>query len=114
MIAQEFQQTEGRISEIFGVFAHHHRRYTLRELQRHEKPMALADLADEITVQEHETPITDIPAEKVKKTYMSLYHTHIPKLVEADLVHYEQERDTVTLTERAKNTEQYQGFLTTD
>ncbi|WP_425607567.1 DUF7344 domain-containing protein [Natrinema zhouii] len=64
--------------------------------------MALADLADEIAAREKETSITDIPAEEVKRIYMPLYHTHIPKLEEADLVHYKQERDTVTLTKHVK------------
>lgn len=106
MTVQELQQTQERINTIFNVIAHHRRRYALRELQRHEKPMALADLADEIAVRENEAAITDIPAEEVKRIYMSLYHTHIPKLAEASLVHYDQERDTVVLIEDAEQIEQ--------
>lgn len=114
MTTQGLQQTQEDISMIFGVFAHHRRRYALRELQRYENPMALADLADEIATQENETSITDISAEEVKRIYMSLYHTHIPKLEEADLVHYKQERDAVTLTKHVECIEQYQDFLTID
>lgn len=111
MTARELKQAHERINTVFSVFAHHRRRYTLRELWRHEQPMALADLADELAVRENETAITEIPAEEVKRIYMSLYHTHIPKLAEADLVDYDQERDTVTLTEYAEQIEQYQELL---
>lgn len=58
------QEAQDRINTIFGVFAHQRRRYALRELRRHETPMALADLADELAIREHEAPLTDIPARR--------------------------------------------------
>lgn len=63
--------------------------------------MPLADMADEIAVWENETDITDISAEEVKLVYISLYHTHIPKLADADVVEYSQEQDAVRLSENA-------------
>lgn len=106
------QRAQETISSIFDVFAHHRRRYVLRELQRHANPMELADLADEVAVRENETPITDVPADEVKRIYMSLYHTHIPKLEAADLVRYDQERDAVALADQAERVDQYQELLT--
>lgn len=110
----ELPQGHKQFNTIFEVFAHHRRRYALRELHRHERPMALADLADEIAVRENETALTDIPAEEVQQIYLTLYHTHIPKLEDADLVDYDQERDTVAPTEHVECLEQYQEFLTVD
>ena len=75
------------------------RRYTLRHLKGTEKPMALADLAEEIADWESETPKAEITDETAKEVYMSLYHNHVPKLADADLVQYNQERDTVELSE---------------
>ena len=106
------QQAREHTNAIFGVLAHHRRRYVLRELRQHADPMSLADVADEVAVRENETPITDIPADEVKRVYMSLYHTHIPKLEAADLVRYDQERDTVLLSEQAEEVDQYQELLT--
>lgn len=108
----DIEPSPEQISTIFELFAHHRRRYALRELQQHANPMALADLADEIAIRENETPITEIPAEEVKRIYMSLYHTHIPKLAEADIVHYDQKQDTVMLTERAERITQNRNLLT--
>lgn len=63
--------------------------------------MALADMADEIAVWENDTGISNISAEEVKRVYISLYHTHVPKLADADIVEYSQERDSVTMTDNA-------------
>lgn len=85
----------------FDVLAHHRRRYALQYLRSYGSRMSLADLADEIAVREHEVPIKDIPAETVKRIYLSLYHRHIPKLEDAGVVTYSQQRDAVALTEQA-------------
>lgn len=90
------------LDDIFDILASQRRRYVLHCLQEYEKPMALADLADEIAVAEYGTDIVDIPAEEVKYVYTSLYHTHIPKLADAGVVEYSQERDTVALAENAE------------
>ncbi|MFC6765735.1 DUF7344 domain-containing protein [Natrinema soli] len=108
------QQAQASINSVFEGFAHHRRRYALRELRRHANPMELADLADELAVRENETPLTDVPADEVKRIYMSLYHTHIPKLEAADLVRYNQEQDSVALAEQAEYIEQHQEYLTID
>ncbi|UPM43588.1 hypothetical protein MW046_03855 [Halocatena salina] len=58
--------------------------------------MSLPDLADECVVMEHGCALDDIPAEAVRDMYMSLYHSHIPHLVEIGAIEYDQERDLVT------------------
>lgn len=86
---------------VFDLLSDQRRRYVLHCLRTYDNPMQLADVADEIAVLERDTVITDIPAEDVKRVYISLYHTHVPKLVDAGVVEYSQERDAVALTERA-------------
>lgn len=80
---------------IFEALAHERRRRLLVLLRRHETPLGLADAADELAERECAAPLQEIPAEDVKRIYMSLYHTHVPKLAEADLVRYEQDRDLI-------------------
>lgn len=77
------------------------RRLALDRLFEHGAPMALADVADEVAVRECGCHLVDIPAERVLRVYNSLYHTHVPDLVGAGLVEYDQERDVVTLAEGA-------------
>lgn len=89
------------VDAVFDILANQRRRYVLHCLQRYEDPMAVADIADKIAMWEHETDITEISEEEVKSVSTSLDHTHIPKLVDADVVEYDQERDVVALSEDA-------------
>lgn len=102
-------QPSGALSTdvAFDVLAHGRRRHVLRCLQTYGDRMALADLADEVAVREHGEPITDVPAETVKQVYLSLYHRHVPKLEDAGVVTYSQQRDAVALTERASELAPY-------
>lgn len=87
------------VNSLFSVLAHERRRYALYCLQQYRNPMTLADLADEVAKLEYdEETVTEIPAEEVKSVYMSLYHIHIPKMNDCNIVTYEQEKDYVTLT----------------
>uniref|UniRef100_UPI00374D37D5 DUF7344 domain-containing protein n=1 Tax=Natronococcus roseus TaxID=1052014 RepID=UPI00374D37D5 len=69
--------------------------------------MALADLADELVVEEHGTTIDGISAEVVTELYLCLYHQHIPTLEDAGLVTYNQERDLVTITQTGTSAHTY-------
>lgn len=83
------------LDQLCDLLAHPRRRAVLACLAHHQTPIALADLADEVAVQEHDTRLPAIPAETVKRTYLSLYHTHVPKLEAAELVTYNQDQDQV-------------------
>lgn len=83
----------------FSALAHSRRRSVLACLTRH-RTVALADLADELAVDEYDTTLPEIPADAVTDIYLELYHCHIPKLADANFVQYDQDHDLVTLTER--------------
>lgn len=84
---------------IYDCLARPRRRYVLYRLKEVAEPLALADLAADVTDWEAETARADISDETVKDVYMSLYHNYVQKLNEANLVEYDQERDTVELSE---------------
>lgn len=92
---------------LFDALANQRRRIALRCLGEFRTPMALADLADEIVTRERDSPLSDIPAEEVKQVYMSLYHTHIPKLTDANIVEYSQEQDSVEFSAERKQVEMF-------
>ncbi|QLG63163.1 DUF7344 domain-containing protein [Halorarum salinum] len=101
---QMFHETD---STMFEVLAHHRRRYAIHCLREYENPITLADLADEVSVLENDTSIAEIPPEDVKRVYLSLYHSHVPKLADAELVTYDQERDLVSLVDSAEDLDRY-------
>lgn len=90
---------------LFDALAHQRRRHAIAALLEHDPPITLPDLADEVAVRERETALTKIPAETVKRIYLSLYHSHVPKLADAGIVEYSQEQDMVVLLADAETVE---------
>ncbi|RDI73017.1 hypothetical protein DWB78_04965 [Halopelagius longus] len=84
---------------MFDVLTDQRRRFAIRCLIEYDTPMTLADLADEVAVREEERPLSEIPAEDVMQVYLSLYHAHIPKLVDVGVADYSQEQDLVYFEE---------------
>lgn len=90
------------IDTLFSILSNECRLYALYCLQQYRNPMALADVAVEVyRLESNEQTAADISKEDVKQIYTNLYHTHIPKLSEADLVEYDHTEDTVTLNDES-------------
>ena len=107
-VAERGDPDEQSFDVVFDLLANQRRRYVLRCLQKFEDRMALTDVADEIARWENETNHTDTSEEEVERVATSLYHVHIPKLADADIVEYDQEQNVVALL---KNAEQLAPFL---
>lgn len=90
---------------LFDVLAHRRRRYTLECLCDGQTPMALADLAREVSARERGTAVPEIPDAVVKRTYRSLSHSHVPKLADADIVEYNRERKLLALSMESERVE---------
>lgn len=86
------------IDRAFGLLADRRRRLALEVLRTYEEALTLPDVAEEVARRETGRSIVNITAETVTEVYISLYHDHVPRLVEAGLLEYEQERDLVTPT----------------
>jgi hypothetical protein len=89
------------LDTIFEALVAKRRRNALYVLYRHAGPISLADLADEVASLEGD------PTERVAT---SLHHTHLPKLVEAEVAHYDAEENLVRLTDHS---ERFREYLTT-
>lgn len=87
---------------VLELLSHHRHRRLLSCLRTHDGALPLPDLADEIATREHDATIDEVPADEVKRIYMSLYHRHIPKLEDYGVVQYNQERDMVVLVDGAE------------
>lgn len=94
-------------SRLFRIAAHERRRLALGRLAEHAR-LTLPDLADELAAAEHGTDVADVPAETVTRTYFDLYHRHVPRLADAELVRYDQDRDLVSITDRGQ---EFAGWL---
>jgi len=83
-------------STLHDLLSSERRRCALGCLAEHGS-MALPDLADEVAAREHDATLPQVPEDAVLTTYLSLYHTHVPRLAEAAVVSYDQDRDVVAL-----------------
>lgn len=77
-------------------YAHPYRRRVRICLERY-MTLSLADLADELAVWERAGSLAEIPAEDVRDIYLELYQIHLPRLEDANVLVYDQERDLVSV-----------------
>lgn len=82
------------------VLANRRRRDVLHCLKISTTPMALADVANALV--HWETDVSPSAVQEIReRVYVSLYHTHLPKLAEVDLVAFDIDQKLVDLREEA-------------
>lgn len=86
------------LDERLEALSHRRRRHVLQCLEEERTPLTLAELANEVTKRDREATQSGISAEETEKIRVSLYHLHLPKLGDADLVAYDREEDSVMLS----------------
>ncbi|RQG98101.1 DUF7344 domain-containing protein [Natrarchaeobius chitinivorans] len=87
------------IDTSLELLANSRRRVFLRVMRTYEEPLTLPDAAEEVAVRETGVSVPELSAEHVADVYISLYHDHLPRLVDAGLLEYDQERDLVSPAE---------------
>lgn len=83
--------------EVFEVLSSSRRRQILYHLHRRGGEADLRDLARDTARAENVDSITD---DVVKRLYISLYQTHVPKLEKVGVVRYDSDDKVVVLTDR--------------
>lgn len=84
---------------IFELLANQRRRNILSHLTEHRTPIAMADLAVEVTASETgiSPRVSQIEKGEEISVHRSLVHVHVPKLADANVVEYDHDRETVAL-----------------
>jgi len=84
------------LDDRLSLLSSRHRRYLLYGLSQYTTPVSLAVLTDTITEIEHGNPAEQYRDERLR-IYTALYHNHLPRLVDAGVVEYNQSDDTVDI-----------------
>lgn len=79
-------------TDIFSVLAADRRRNILHYLAQRPGSVPLGELAEQVAVWED-----DPTYDQYERILTSFHHQHLPKLVEAGLVEYDVEQETVTV-----------------
>jgi hypothetical protein len=93
------------LDHVYGALSHPRRRYLCYTLLEDEE-WSLAELARRIAAWEDEAAGSGAPGSgaageatpesRWERVYVALYHAHVPKLVEMDVVAFDEETGTVT------------------
>lgn len=91
------QDTEPALSKdvVFEILKNQRRRRVLQYL-RDNAETELGTLAEAIAAAENETTVEELSADERKRVYIGLYQTHLPKMDDAGVVTYDQDRGTVS------------------
>jgi hypothetical protein len=83
------------LQPVFEVIAHPRRRYLVYTLSE-ETEWSLDDLATKLAAWETDTSEENIATLTRQELYTSLYHSHIPKLVDLDVIEFDADTETIT------------------
>lgn len=78
------------INDTLGALADPRRRDALSCVRDADEPLTLVRLARMITAREADAPPTEVSSDAIQQVYLSLYHIHLPKLADLDLLTYDE------------------------
>ncbi|MFC7137853.1 hypothetical protein ACFQRB_18235 [Halobaculum litoreum] len=71
------------------------------------EPIPLSELSDRVAAWENDLPVEELSDQQVKRVYVSLYQTHIPKLEESNIVEYDKDSGVVSLASNVRSLDAY-------
>jgi len=99
---------------VFDVLKNRRRRYALHYLKYHDESVKLSDLAEQVAAWENDTTVDSISAAQRKRVYTALYQSHLPKLDDAGIVDYNQNRGVVELSDASDQLDVYLELVSKD
>jgi hypothetical protein len=88
------------LDHVYDAVGHPRRRYLCYTLLA-ETEWSLTDLATKIAAWEGDVPEHAVPVRHQETVYVSLYHAHVPKLVEDDIITFDAMSETIRPAENA-------------
>jgi len=89
------------LDHVYEVLSHSRRRYLCYSLLG-ETQWSLTDLATRIAMWENDIPEDDVTEGHRNRVYVSLYHAHIPKLVDTGVIDFDDADETIRPAENAE------------
>lgn len=83
---------------VYDILSNARRRFVISYLREHDEPIGLNRLSEEVAAWENDTTVAELSDKQIKRVYVSLYQTHVPKLDEHGLVEYDKDSGAIKLT----------------
>lgn len=103
----EEQPTELSKDELFHLLQNQRRRQVLVFLQGTEGEINMRDVAEQVAAWENDTTIDALDSNERQRVYIALYQSHLPKLDDAGVLTYNQQRGIVSRTALADQLDAY-------
>ena len=97
----EQPEAELPLDITFEILKNSRRRTVLEYLRDEEDTVTIGELAEHIAAIENDTTVQQLNAQQRKRVYIGLYQCHLPKMDDANVVDFNQDRGLVTITEAA-------------
>jgi len=88
-------------SHLFELLSADRRQEVLRYLDANGGTADLGELAEHIASLECDCSVSELTSQQRKRVYVGLYQCHLPKMAEAGVIDYDQDRGNVALNERS-------------
>lgn len=95
------------MATAFELLSNPRRRFTIYYLSQHEGEVPLNEFVVEVAARENDVDVEEVSDTQRKRTYVSLYQTHLPKLKAIGIIRFDRDRSVVELTDRAEELVQY-------
>ncbi|MFB6169863.1 MAG: hypothetical protein ABEJ06_01840 [Haloarculaceae archaeon] len=92
---------------IFFTLSNPRRRFVLHYLKRNPETISTGNLAAQVAAWENDIPVEQVNNQQRKRSYTSLHQTHLPKMDELGLLHYDASRGVVEPSERIEAVDFY-------
>ncbi|EMA01370.1 hypothetical protein SAMN05443574_1129 [Haloarcula vallismortis] len=95
--------------DLFHVLQCRRRRLVLKYLHEHpgDEPADMSDIAEHIAALEHDTTVDSLRSKQRQRVYIALYQSHLPKMDDAGVINYNQDRGLVEATALANSFDKY-------
>jgi DNA-binding transcriptional ArsR family regulator len=97
--------------EIFEVLSNRRRRFVIHALKRRTEPLEVSELSTHVTAWEVGVDPEEVTYEDRRNVYSTLQRTHLPKLVEKNVVTLDEEENLVRATPALENLDIYVEVL---
>lgn len=97
--APDVDGDELSLSTTFELLKNRRRRETISYLLEHDGTSTLSDLAEHIAALENGIEVIELSSDQRKRVYIGLYQCHLPKMADAGLIEFNQNRGKVELEE---------------
>ncbi|RBI60816.1 hypothetical protein DMJ13_17985 [halophilic archaeon] len=91
-----------KINHVYSALGHPRRRYLCYTLLE-DTEWPLTNLATKVAAWENDIPESAVSASQHDRAYVSLYHAHVPKLVDEGVITFDEETETITAAEHAEH-----------